>query len=44
METLRAKLKVLEPVAEELAWLKEKRKRLKQELLELELKEVGIGK
>jgi RNA polymerase sigma factor (sigma-70 family) len=44
VETLRAKLKVLEPVAEELAWLKEKRKRLKQELLELELKEVGIGK
>jgi hypothetical protein len=44
VEQLRSKVKTLEPVAEELAWLKEKRKRLKQELLELELKEVGIGK
>ncbi len=41
---LKAKLAKLEPQAEEVGWLKEKRKRLKQELLELELREFGIGK
>ncbi|MCU0703837.1 MAG: sigma-70 family RNA polymerase sigma factor [Fimbriiglobus sp.] len=41
---LRAKVAKLEPQAEEMVWLKEKRKRLKQELFELELKELGIGK
>jgi RNA polymerase sigma factor (sigma-70 family) len=44
VDELRAKVAKLEPQAEELAWLKEKRKRLKQELLELELKELGVGK
>lgn len=38
------KLANLEPMAEELAWKREKRKRLKQELLELDLKELGVGK
>lgn len=42
--TLRQQLKTVEPAAEEMTWLKDKRKRLKQELLELELKELGIGK
>jgi RNA polymerase sigma factor (sigma-70 family) len=38
---LKAKLAKLEPLAEDTAWLKEKRKRLKQELLEIELQSIG---
>ncbi len=41
---LKKKLAKLGPQPEEVGWLKEKRKRLKQELLELELREFGIGK
>lgn len=41
---LKKQLAKLEPRVEEATWLKEKRRRLKQELLELELREVGIGK
>jgi hypothetical protein len=41
---LRKQLAKLEPQVEEAAWLKEKRRRLKQELLELELREAGVGK